>query len=141
MKSNVNNVEETIIVADNVKVKKTVKDSVFTNLFGNSKYLLQLYQALHPEDANVKEDDLKTITLENIFTDDIYNDLGFAKGDKLMILTEAQSTWTVNIIVRALEYLVNSYRRFFSENGEDLYRSKKVTLPKPELYVIYKSTE
>lgn len=57
MKSNVNNVEETIIVADNVKVKKTVKDSVFTNLFGNSKYLLQLYQALHPEDANVKEDD------------------------------------------------------------------------------------
>ena len=136
MKSNVNNVEEIIVVADNAKVKKTVKDSVFTNLFGNSKYLLQLYQALHPEDKDVREEDLKTITLENIFTDDIYNDLGFAKGEKLMILMEAQSTWTVNIIVRALEYLVNSYRRYFSENGEDLYRSKKVTLPKPELYVI-----
>ena len=137
MKSNVNNVEEIIVVADNAKVKKTVKDSVFTNLFGNSKYLLQLYQALHPEDKDVREEDLKTITLENIFTDDIYNDLGFAKGEKLMILMEAQSTWTVNIIVRALEYLVNSYRRYFSENGEDLYRSKKVTLPKPELYVIF----
>ena len=137
MKSYTNNVEEMIVVADNLQVKHTVKDSVFTNLFGNPKYLLQLYQALHPEDTDVKEEDLQTITLENIFTDDIYNDLGFAKGNKLMILMEAQSTWTVNIIIRALEYLVNSYRRYFSENGEDLYRSKKVTLPKPELYVIF----
>ncbi len=137
MRDYINNTGETIIVADNVKVRQTVKDSVFTNLFGNPKYLLQLYQALHPEDTDVKEEDLKTITLENIFTDDIYNDLGFAKGDKLMVLMEAQSTWTVNIIVRALEYLVNSYRRYFSENGEDLYRSRKVKLPKPELYVIF----
>lgn len=119
------------------KTKWTVKDSVFTNLFGNSKYLFQLYQALHPEDTDAKEDDLKTITLQNIFTDDIYNDLGFVKGDKLMVLMEAQSTWTVNIIIRALEYLVNSYRRYFSESEQDLYKSKKVTLPKPELYVIY----
>lgn len=129
--------EGMIAVAHDIKVKQTVKDSVFTDLFGNPKYLLQLYQALHPEDTDVKEEDLKTITLENIFTDGIYNDLGFAKGDTLMIMTEAQSTWTVNIIIRALEYLVNSYRRYFSENGEDLYRSRKVTLPKPELYVIY----
>ena len=90
-----------------IKAKRTVKDSVFTNLFGDSKYLLQLYQVLHPEDIDVGEKDLKTITLENIFTDDIYNDLGFTKGDKLMVLTEAQSTWSVNIIIRALEYLVN----------------------------------
>ncbi len=40
--------------------------------------------------------------LENIFTDDIYNDLGFIKGDKLMVLVEAQSTWTANIIIRAV---------------------------------------
>lgn len=124
-------------MADEIKVKQTVKDSVFTHLFGEPKYLLQLYQALHPEDTDVKAEDLKTITLENVFTDDIYNDLGFAKGDTLMIMMEAQSTWTVNIIIRALEYLVNSYRRYFSENGEDLYGSRKVILPKPELYVIY----
>ncbi len=124
-------------IENTAKTKRTVKDSVFTNLFGNSKYLLQLYQFLHPEDTGVREEDLKTVTLENIFTDDVYNDLGFTKGDKLMVLMEAQSTWTVNIIIRALEYLVNSYRRYFSENGQDLYSSKKVTLPKPELYVIY----
>jgi len=125
-----------IIVGEN-EAKRTIKDSVFTNLFGDSKYLLQFYQAIHPEDKNVKEDELRTITLENILTDDIYNDLGFIKGDKIMILAEAQSTWTSNIIIRALEYLVNSYRRYFTENGMDLYQSKKVSLPKPELYVIY----
>lgn len=119
------------------EAKRTIKDSVFTNLFGDSKYLLQFYQAIHPEDKDVKEDELRTITLENILTDDIYNDLGFIKGDKIMILAEAQSTWTSNIIIRALEYLVNSYRRYFTENGMDLYQSKKVSLPKPELYVIY----
>ena len=125
-----------IIVGEN-EAKRTIKDSVFTNLFGDSKYLLQFYQAIHPEDKDVKEEELRTITLENILTDDIYNDLGFIKGDKIMILAEAQSTWTSNIIIRALEYLVNSYRRYFAENGMDLYQSKKVSLPKPELYVIY----
>ena len=119
------------------EAKRTIKDSVFTNLFGDSKYLLQFYEAIHPEDKDVKEEELRTITLENILTDDIYNDLGFIKGDKIMILAEAQSTWTSNIIIRALEYLVNSYRRYFTENGMDLYQSKKVSLPKPELYVIY----
>ena len=118
-------------------VKRTVKDSVFTNLFCEPKYLLQFYQAIHPEDSGVKEEDLRTVTLENILTDGIYNDLGFIKDDKIMILAESQSTWTANIIIRALEYLVNSYRKYFSENDMDLYKSKKVRLPKPELYVIY----
>ncbi len=48
MRDYINNTGETIIVADNVKVRQTVKDSVFTNLFGNPKYLLQLYQDIHP---------------------------------------------------------------------------------------------
>ena len=54
------------------EAKRTIKDSVFTNLFGDSKYLLQFYQAIHPEDKDVKEEELRTITLENILTDDIY---------------------------------------------------------------------
>ncbi|MCD8013947.1 MAG: hypothetical protein LUG99_12390 [Lachnospiraceae bacterium] len=124
-------------MADNLEMKQTIKDSVFTDLFGMPKYLLQLYKSLHPEDTTVQESDLQTVTLENIFTDDIYNDLGFLKGDKLVVMIEAQSTWTSNIIIRALEYLVNSYRRYFTENNMDLYKSRKVALPRPEIYVIY----
>ncbi len=37
--------------------KRTAKDTVFTSLFRDKGYLLQLYQALHPEDDSVKEED------------------------------------------------------------------------------------
>lgn len=71
-------------------------------------------------------------------TDNIYNDLGFTVGDKLMILVEAQSSvWTVNIIVRALMYLVQTWHDYFERTKQNLYKSKKVQMPIPEVYVIF----
>ncbi len=118
-------------------MKRKIKDSVFTNLFQDKKYLIQLYQALHPEDKDVTEDKLTDVTIENVLTDNIYNDLGFMVGNRLLILVEAQSTWTVNIIIRALMYLIQTYHNYFERTKQSLYRSKKVQLPIPELYVIY----
>ena len=117
--------------------KYTIKDSVFTNLFQDKKYLIQLYRVLHPEDQDATEDELTDITIHNILTDDIYNDLGFLVGDRLLILVEAQSTWTANIIIRSMIYLMTTYQDFFKKTRQNLYSSKKVKLPKPELYVIY----
>lgn len=117
--------------------KYTIKDSVFSALFREKKYLIQLYRTLHPEDQEMTEDALTDITINNILTDGMYNDLGFMAGDRLMILVEAQSTWTMNIIIRALMYLAQSYHDYFDREGMDLYGSRKVKLPKPELYVIY----
>lgn len=74
---------------------------------------------------------------ENIFTDSIYNDPGFMRGDRFILLVEEQATWTANIIIRALEYLVHSYRGYFSGHNMNLYKSRKVKIPKPEIYVIY----
>ena len=131
-------------ILDNVKkdqegiMKRTIKDSVFTDLFQDKKYLLQLYKALHPEDTDVTENDLNDITIKNVLTDNIYNDLGFTVGDKLMILVEAQSSvWTVNIIVRALMYLVQTWHDYFERTKQNLYKSKKVQMPIPEVYVIF----
>ena len=118
-------------------VKHTVKDSVFTNLFQNKEYLIQLYQTLHPEDVDVTEDELTDITIHNIMTDDIYNDLGFSVGDRLLILAEAQASWTVNIIIRSLMYLMKTYQDYFARTKQNIYKSKKVIFPKPELYVIF----
>ena len=119
-------------------MKRTIKDSVFTDLFQDKKYLLQLYKSLHPEDTDVTENDLNDITIKNVLTDNIYNDLGFTVGDKLMILVEAQSSvWTVNIIVRALMYLVQTWHDYFERTKQNLYKSKKVQMPIPEIYVIF----
>ena len=118
-------------------VKHTVKDSVFTSLFKEIRYLIQLYRARHPEDSETTEDDLKDVTVSNVLVDDIYNDLGFTVGTTIMLLIEVQSTWTVNIIFRALMYLVQTYREYFRKTKQNLYKSKKLKMPKPEIYVIY----
>ena len=123
---------------DNKKiVKRNVKDSVFTNLFQDTKYIVKLYEALHPEAENVTEDMIEIVTLKNILTDSLYNDLGFMIGKRLIVLVEAQSTWTVNIIIRGLMYLVQTYQDYIEKEELNIYSSKKLEIPKPELYVIY----
>ena len=124
-------------IKDEEVAKHTIKDSVFTNLFQDKKYLIQLYKTLHPEDTEVTEDELSDITIHNILTDNIYNDLGFIRGNRLLILVEAQSTWTTNIIIRSLMYLMTTYQDYFKKTNQNIYKSKKVTFPKPELYVIF----
>jgi hypothetical protein len=115
----------------------TIKDTVFCNLFSDKKYLFQLYKALHPENTDVSENDIEPITLEAVLMADIYNDVGFKVKNDIFILVEAQSTWSVNIIVRIFMYLAETYRNYFKETKQSLYSSKKVDFPKPELYVIY----
>lgn len=57
--------------------KRTIKDSVFTFLFGEPEYTVELYQTLHPEDVGVKNSDVKLVTLQNVLANGVYNDLGF----------------------------------------------------------------
>lgn len=125
------------IPEEEIVAKYTIKDSVFSDLFRIKKYLLQLYKSLHPEDKTATENELTDITIKNILTDGIYNDLGFLFREKFMILLEAQSLWTLNIIIRALMYLAQTYHDYFERTNQNLYKCKKVKMPKPELYVIY----
>ena len=117
--------------------KRLAKDSVFTDLFSNKKYLLELYQALHPEDTTATQNDLIIMTLKSVIAEHIHNDLGFRVGNRLMILIEAQSTWTPNILIRALGYLVQSYMDYCKEKKVSLYDNVSIELPIPELYVVY----
>ena len=124
-------------IKDEEVARHTIKDSIFTNLFQDKKYLIQLYKALHPEDTEVTEDELSDITIHNIMTNDVYNDVGFMVREKLLILTEAQATWTENIVVRILIYLMVTYQDYIKKTKQNVYKSKKIKLPRPELYVIY----
>ena len=119
-------------------IKRNAKDTVFRDLFSDKKYLLQMYLALHPEDTNITEDDLDIVTLESIFMNGVYNDLGFlVRENQLVILVEAQSTWSPNIVIRSLIYLMATYQEYFNKNNIQLYSSVRARMPKPELYVIY----
>ena len=120
-----------------LEIKKTVKDSVFRDIFSDKKYALRLYRAIHPEDVDVTEDDIENVTINNVISDQLYNDLGMTVRGTLLILLEAQSTWSINIIVRILLYLAHTWHRYIEETKQNRYGSKKLKLPKPEFYVIY----
>ena len=118
------------------KSKRNLKDTVFADLFSQEKYLMRLYKALHPED-DITADMISIITLASMLVGSVYNDLGFMIGNRLIILVECQSTWTENILVRFLMYIAQSYLEYTRKNKLNIYGSKKLDIPKAELYVIY----
>lgn len=123
------------------EMKRNVKDSVFTYLFRQPEYTRQLYLSLHPEDSSVQEDDLQIVTLENILSNGQYNDLGMLVRKSLIVLVEAQSTFTANVCLRLLMYLAQSYKEYVIEHELDLYSTTTVSIPCPELYVVYSGQE
>lgn len=86
--------EQPIDSKDEQVMKRIIKSSVFTDLFGDFKYLIKLYRALHPEDTTTTEKDIVDVTINNVLTDNQYNDLGFRIGNTLLVLVEHQSTWS-----------------------------------------------
>ena len=123
------------------EMKRTFKDSVFTYLFSDPKYMRELYLYLHPEDADVREDEFQLVTTENILSVGQYNDLGIQVRDKLILLVEAQSVFSVNIPLRMLMYLAATYKEYVAKHELSLYSTKAVTVPLAELYVVYTGTK
>ncbi len=119
------------------EMKYTAKDSVFSFIFRQPENTRRLYLALHPEDTDVTEADCKLVTLEHVLTNGLTNDLGFRVLDKLILLVEAQAKFSINIVLRVLLYLAATYQEYVEEKKLDLYGSKPVSIPRPELYMIY----
>ena len=122
---------------EQAKGKRTGKDSVFTHLFSEAKYRFQLFKTLHPELKEVTANDIIPMTISNIVLDRPYNDLGFLAGRRLLILTEAQSSWSENVLPRGLMYFAQTYLDYVNRQGLNLYRATALDLPEPEFYVIY----
>lgn len=128
---------EKTLIPKETNVNRNAKDSVFCDLFEKPEYLIQLYRVLHPEDIKTQEQDLTIVSLTSVFLKGIYNDLGFMLGNRLIVLVEAQSTFSYNIIVRLLIYLAETYRRYIDQNELDEYSATTLALPRPEFYMVF----
>ncbi len=120
-----------------IHVKTTVKDSVFTHLFKIPKYALALYHALYHTDEPITEDQIEIITLENVLLNQLYNDLGLLVGDRLFIFIEAQSTWSVNILVRIFIYAAYTLQKYIIQTRQNVYSSTRLDIPKMDFFVLY----
>ncbi|MBQ6503731.1 MAG: hypothetical protein IJI57_07445, partial [Flexilinea sp.] len=63
--------------------------------------------------------------------------LGLLARGKLIVLAEAQSTWSVNIIFRLADYYFDSAMSYLTMKKADLHSSVKVDIPDVEAFVIY----
>ena len=118
-------------------VNREFKNSVFIDLFGQNVYRMQLLRTLHPEMRDVTDADLKTITLKQVITNHSYNDLALQVRDHLMIFVEAQSSWSVNILLRVLLYFADTVQEYLHDHQMDIHGIGRLKLPVPEFYVIY----
>ena len=122
-------------MGDNVNIR--TKDSVFCNLFSIPEYQLKLCNTLYPDLKDLTEADLKTLTLSAIMSNGLYNDLGLQVRNRLMVLVEAQSTWSPMVVARIMTYYFTTLNEYFTEHDYNTYGNVKRPFPKPELYVIY----
>ena len=120
---------------------RSIKANVFTDVFERKEYALKLVKVFHPELSDIKIEDIDIITLKIALMNAPYNDLGLLVKDKIVILVEAQSTWSDNILIRILIYLAYTYKNYILAHGLDVYQKNAIQLPKPEFYVVYTGDE
>ncbi|MBQ7984160.1 MAG: hypothetical protein IJ250_00820 [Bacteroidales bacterium] len=82
-------------------------------------------------------DDITVKTLKSVMVNTLFNDLGFVVGNRYIELVEAQSTWNPNKTLRLLYYLAESYKRYLEETNLSEHSKTRVTIPQPELYLVY----
>ena len=70
-----------------------------------------------------------------------YNDLGLLARRKLIVLAEAQTKWSVNIIYRLAEYYFQSMEDFIYKTGMNVHKGAKIDLLDVEAFVIYPGTD
>ena len=124
------------------KPNYTLKDSLFIDLFSDKMRLIQLYKSLIDDDRQINPEDIEILTIQNIILRGIYNDLGFRVKDEIIILMEAQTTYTTNIVLRILFYLSETLKNYIIDSSEnknlnELYNTKPRIIPKIKLFVVY----
>ena len=129
-------------------VNHDYKDTVFTKYFGNKEKAIELYNALYhkelPENTPVQ-----MITLDDTLFVKRKNDVAFIIDGHFLIFVEHQSTINENMPLRLLLYAAQEYEKIFGYrivNGKrvsnpNLYRTKRIKIPKPEFFVLYNGSE
>lgn len=114
-------------------VKRTHKDNVFRMLFSDKELLLLLYNAIN--NTNYDDVDVLTITtLENAIYMSVKNDVS-CMVDMRLELYEHQSTVNPNMPLRDLDYIADTFAKFYSDR--EIYSSNPIKLPNPRFVVFY----
>ena len=118
-----------------MEANREYKDGIIRTLFKSTKKALQLYKDISgktfSENAHIE---MKTI--ETVLLSKLRNDLAFIIDRVLVVIIEHQSTLSMNMPLRMLQYILVFYELYY-KLGTALYKEKLLKLPKPEFYMLY----
>lgn len=112
---------------------REVKASAFTTYFSEPQNAAQLYSAL--EGVEVSPEDIHFTTLEGVLFVARKNDLAFTVKNRVLVISEHQSTINRNMPLRNILYYGRTMEKLISP--KTLYRERPIGIPTPEFYVFY----
>lgn len=117
---------------------REVKSSAFTALFGEEENAAALYNALE-ETHDTQSGEIRFTTLEGVLFMARKNDMAFTVDDKILVLSEHQSTVNRNMPLRNTIYLGRTLEKLIPPKS--LYKSRLLEIPTPEFYMFYNGKE
>ena len=115
---------------------RELKSDVFTALFSEPENAAKLYTALSGEET--APEDIQITTLEGVLFLARKNDLGFTVKERMLVISEHQSTINENMPLRSMLYYGRTMEKLLQDRN--LYREKRVPIPTPEFYLFYNGT-
>jgi predicted transposase/invertase (TIGR01784 family) len=114
---------------------------MFKLLFERPENAAELYYAL--TGIKCSPDEIQIITLSNIVSGRLRNDLAFVVRGRALVVGEHQSTHNPNMPLRMLMYLGQLYDKWIKMQGEEkfIYRRSPYKIPTPEFVVFYNGVE
>lgn len=112
---------------------REVKSSAFTTYFGEPENAAKLFSALDGQE--VSPEDITYTTLEGVLFVARKNDMAFTVKNRVLVISEHQSTINYNMPLRSIIYYGRTMERLIPQ--KNLYREKRIPIPTPEFYVFY----
>lgn len=125
------------------EVNRNFKDGIFTEMFLRiPEYKVKAVQQIAEKECHdfddITPDEIKVTSLGNVFVQSIHNDVSMEARGKSMFLIEAQSTWSINILVRVLIYYsAILFQWAFGKSDINIYGSKRIEIPRPYFCYAY----
>ncbi|MDE7222495.1 MAG: hypothetical protein K2O34_01785 [Acetatifactor sp.] len=121
----------------NIMSNREVKNSAFITYFGEPENASKLYAAL--ADEEVAPEDITYVTLEGVLFIARKNDLAFTVKNRVLVISEHQSTINENMPLRDLLYLGRTLEKLLDKRT--IYKRKLVGIPTPEFFVFYNGND
>lgn len=116
---------------------REIKSSAFTTYFSEPENAAKLYSALEGEE--VSPEDIHFTTLEGVLFVARKNDLSFTARNRVLVISEHQSTVNLNMPLRSIIYYGRTMEKLLSPKA--IYRRKRIMIPTPEFFVFYNGNE